>query len=420
MTSVNATSGQPSPRLVSSDGPYRQDLPVIRRLPAARGGALPLRGIGRTLGALAVAVALLVPALPWAQSPPWDEPRFGINRVNMAWLSPEARRQVLADMAAHGVELVRLSLTSPFEASIDAVKVADAEGMAVLLEIPLTRGDFVRTGAEPRSGLGRAWDVYGLSDIDLTRFRAQFGAALRRIDAAGIALEAIEIGNEINWAPFNGDLHVYPQTGVHTARSVAELEKRRAFERGLNNYVMMTAIVRYQLEAARHNRDAKIISAGLSDISGRLADSRGIERLDAAEVVALLRERGIERFIDAYGMHLYPDVGASAEAREARIRSLLSFCAPPPSGRPCSVTEWGVPNPSRTCPPADAGRAEVVEEVRTLLAELMSSGHVTTAFYYDWDSESPYSVWRCNDLTAAGRAAVTASDPALPQPAPAP
>lgn len=348
-----------------------------------------------------------------------DEPRFGINRVNIAWLSASERRERLDDMAAAGVALVRLSLSEPYAASFDALRIADAHGMRILLEIPLTRGDFVRAGAQRRSGQGRAWDVYGLSDIELATFRNKLRKALRTIDSLGISLAAIELGNEINWAPFNGDLHVHPEPGVRTARSVSELQDRYTFERGLDTYVMLTAITRYELRGTRHNREAQIISAGLSDISASLADRHGLERLDAADVIEMLRARGIDPFVDAYGMHLYPDADGTEEARERRILSLLSFCRQSQRqqqgqglGRPCSITEWGLPNTSDACPLDDERRARTVAHVREVFEALMVADRLTTAYYYDWDSETPYSVWRCGRLTAAGRAAVIPAEPA--------
>ncbi len=50
--------------------------------------------------------------------------RFGVNRVNMAWLKPAEREQIFNQMVENGVVAVRLSLTRPVDQSIDAVRLA--------------------------------------------------------------------------------------------------------------------------------------------------------------------------------------------------------------------------------------------------------------------------------------------------------
>jgi hypothetical protein len=352
------------------------------------------------------AVVVLLGSSPRCAPALADELRFGMNRVNLAWLSPGDRRRVVSDMAANGVKLVRLSLTPPVDESINAVSIAHEHDMRILLEIPLGNKDFYPVEIRKRSGLARIWDMYRLSDIDLQAFRAVFSAALQRIDKLGIALLAIEPGNEINLGAYNGDLSIYPHSNVHTARSLAEVQDRRAFETGIDKYVMITRIVREELSATTSNREAKIISAGLSDMSAELADRRGIERLEPAEVMQLLQARGIEEFIDAYGIHFYPNSHEPQDALQRHSEAAMSFCATAERGKPCWLTEWGVANLSQVCPLDDGERERIVLEVRSMFEKLMQAGRLATAFYFDWDSKTPYSTWRCSNLTPAGRAAI--------------
>ncbi len=125
--------------------------------------------------------------------------RFGVNRVNMAWLKPAEREQIFDQMVENGVVAVRLSLTRPLDQSIDAVRLAHEKGLAILLEISLNNADFYPEGTKPRSGRGRIWDMYRLSDISPERFQQAVADALQKIDALGVPLVAVEPGNEINW-----------------------------------------------------------------------------------------------------------------------------------------------------------------------------------------------------------------------------
>ena len=333
--------------------------------------------------------------------------RIGINRVNLAWLSRADQERVLKDIAASGITHVRLSLSRPVDKSIDAIEIADRLGLKILLEIQLGNKDYYPAAAAPRTSFGRIWDVQRLSDLDLGLYRAQLRSALRRIDGMGIRIDAVEPGNEINYSAYNGDLIVYEKPGRRTPRNASEVADRSAFERGLEAYVAAVRITREELQATAHNQEALLISAGLSDVGTSEADHRGMERLDPGEFISLLQKRRIDRLVDAYGIHVYP--GRKDEAALARyVTTLLGFCRPEGEGKPCWVTEWGIANTASTCPIDDREREAAVRAVRRSFAELMEKGRLKAAFYYDWDTQPVYSVWRCGTLSPAGVTATAA------------
>lgn len=173
--------------------------------------------------------------------------RIGINRMNLAWLPRSEQEKVLKDIAMSGATDIRLSLSRPIDESIEALAIAHRLGLRILLEIQLGNKSYYPQSAGPRTGHGRIWDVYRLSDLDLARYRRELHDALRRIDALGIRLEAIEPGNEINYAGYNGDLAVFRKPGTRTPRSLGELQDRAGFERGLDNYVQAVAITRSEV-----------------------------------------------------------------------------------------------------------------------------------------------------------------------------
>ncbi|MCA1443113.1 glycoside hydrolase [Ensifer sp. IC4062] len=335
--------------------------------------------------------------------------RIGVNRVNLGWLSHSEQERILKDIAASGATDVRLSLSRPVDKSIEALAIASRLGLRILLEIQLANKSYYPESARPRTGFGRLWDIYRLSDLDLDLYRKGLREALLRIDALGIRLEAIEPGNEINHAGYNGDLAVYPKSGAPTPRSIADLKNRLTFERGLDNYVRVLEISREEVRATVHSRHATVVSAGLSDMSAEEADKRGVERLDPRMFVAALRHRGADSFIDAYGIHIYPGRKAAA-ALATRVNGLLDFCRAADQGKPCWLTEWGIANPARTCPVDDRAREGAVRAMRTTLRELMEAGRLSAAYYYDWDTEPSYSLWRCGGLSPAGAAAIRPAD----------
>ncbi|CDZ45789.1 Hypothetical protein NGAL_HAMBI1189_10810 [Neorhizobium galegae bv. officinalis] len=358
----------------------------------------------RAILACALAVFWAFAPVPPAGAGDVPTDRIGVNRVNLAWLSRADQERVLKEIAASGITHVRLSLSMPVDKSIDALEIADRLGLKILLEIQLGNKDYYPPGARPRAGFGRIWDVQRLSDLDLDLYRSQLRSALRRIDGMGIRIDAVEPGNEINYSAYNGDLVVYEKPGRRTPRNVSQVADRTAFERGLDVYVGAVRVTREELRATVHSRDALLISAGLSDVGTGEADRRGMERLDPGEFISLLRERGIDALVDGYGIHLYP--GRKDDAALIRyVRTLLGFCRPEGEGKPCWVTEWGIANTALSCPLDDREREVAVRAVRRSFDELMDEGRLRAAFYYDWDTQAVYSVWRCGALSPAGAAA---------------
>jgi hypothetical protein len=114
-------------------------------------------------------------------------------------------------------------------------------------------------------GYDGVWPGPGLSNADAGRLQAVFGPQLEQLEARGVRLEAIEFGNEINWAPFNGDFPV-PGRG-----RVLELEALRSdplgqrLAAGYRAYVTSAFALKSMRDGSRLNQATPLISAGLAD-----------------------------------------------------------------------------------------------------------------------------------------------------------
>lgn len=368
-----------------------------------RSPPIGLRALIRLVAAAALAAAALVaPSGATAESA-----RFGVNRVNLAWVDATGREKILDQIARSGTRSVRLSISVPVDASIDAVKMAHQKGLAILLEVSLNNPAFYPEGTKKRPGRGRVWDTYRLSDLSPDQYRTVIGDVLQRIDRLGVPLVAVEPGNEINWAPYNGDLGIKAQEKTRTARSLADLDDPAAVERGAAKYVQLLQATRQELAKTKLSSGAKLVSAGLSDIPPEHADRRGIDSIDPASFTVLLRKHGLDKAADGYGLHIYPSGEGSPETRRKHVDQALSICrSRPEEGKPCWITEWGFANTQKTCPDVDSRREGLVKATKERFAELMRTGRIAAAFYFDWD-EPKYGVWRCGELSPAGRAAVT-------------
>nr|WP_244495282.1 glycoside hydrolase [Ensifer sp. Root423] len=330
--------------------------------------------------------------------------RYGVNRLNLAWLERTDQERILREIADSGATHVRLSLSRPVDKSIDALEIANRLGLRILLEIQLSNKSYYPDSVRPRTGFGRIWDINRLSDLDLDRYRTGLTSALQRIDTLGIRLDAVEPGNEINLAGYNGDLAVYEKPGRATPRLLSELRDPQAFGKGLDKYVAALKITRDATRASANNK-AIIVSAGLSDMGAKEADRQGMERLDPGEVIALLKARGMDALVDAYGIHIYP-ARKDKPAITSIVTKLLDFCAPADRGRPCWVTEWGIANTARSCPVDDREREGAMTAMRTVFERLSEEKRLDAAYYYDWDTQQNYRLWRCGALSPAGALAI--------------
>lgn len=331
--------------------------------------------------------------------------RFGVNRLNLAWLDRAEQERILGEIAGSGATHVRLSLSRPVDKSIEAVGIASRLGLRILLEIQLSNKSYYADTVEPRSGFGRIWDINRLSELDLGLYRAGLKEALAKLDALGVRLDAVEPGNEINLAGYNGDLAVHQEPGRTTPRKLDDLTDRAGFEKGLDKYIEVLKITRDELGKTINSSAAAIVSAGLSDMGPEEADRQGMERLDPAEVIALLRERGMDRLVDAYGIHIYP-ARKDPKAIRSVVTTLLDFCAPSGGGRLCWVTEWGIANTAHACPVDDREREGAMAAMRAVFSDFAKAKRLQAAYYYDWDTQQAYRLWRCGTLSPAGALAI--------------
>lgn len=348
---------------------------------------------------------LLSAFMLWTSSVAADEKslQHGVNRVNLGEKKSRQQTSILHEMANFGVTAARLTLAPPFAASLESVRQAQALGINVLMVVMTSSEPFYRSHkAALRTSHGRTWDVARLSMLDLVLFRQSIRDTLSALDDAKVTLAGIELGNEINWAHFNGDLVVHPKPNTPVAMSIDELSNREAFLAGLDKYIEALRIVREEAKASAYNKDIPIISAGLVPSAPIYAKQIGYEVVPAMEMIEALQQRGLDDLVDAYGIHVYP-AQPTAEARRARIAEAFAICAPSPQGKPCWLTEWGLNNVQKTCPLDDTKRAETAKEIMALLGEYEAKGVLDAAYYFDWDASPVLSLKRCGGLSETGK-----------------
>lgn len=343
----------------------------------------------------------------------------GVNLDNPQWLGPAQREAVLERLQTAGVRLLRLPLAPPYEAAVDFVREAGTRGMRVVLVVSTWDPRIYPADTPMRqpAGVPGMFPMPPLSRADPDRFKGFLAPYLGQIEAAGVTLAALELGNEINWAAFNGDFELPAEGRVLGLRDLDETTAGRRIAAGFRAYVGLLAALKDMRDQTRWNARTPIVSAGLADFgaSGPLPAFKA-QAVAIGATLKYLRAHGLDPLVEFYGVHTYPDISKPANVRARQLAAeTFSECRAIPLGKPCWLTEWGLPVDSTTCPADDTRRETAVRETLDSLRPLVREGALAALLYYEWENDSdPLSIFRCGALTKSGRMVLepVASEPA--------
>lgn len=348
---------------------------------------------------------------------------IGVNVNNPQWLSAERRAAIIDELADAGVQAVRVpylpSTAEDYGPIVNFIQRLHERGIGVHL---IVWSQYPADAPRRAPGTPSGWPQPGLSKSDPARLRVLANELFRNLDAAGIRLVGLEFDNEINWTEFNGDI---PVPGRGRTLRVAELQGSalgRTILAGFDAYLRGLAVLKAARDASTQNHTTPIILAGLSDPSPAWPTSSvRADAVDHADTLAYLKAHGLDALVDGYGAHTYAGPGLTDAQRLEHLREyVLLGCRPAgdATGKPCWLTEWGIPLPATSCPPNDAKRLPLVKAFRADLASQVADSSVAALFYYRWDGRiDPLGIYACGTLTASGRAALSLEGVAPVRPA---
>lgn len=337
--------------------------------------------------------------------------------ASMGSLGVQQQNTLLAQLHAAGVHFIRTGIT-PDDKGVDFARRAQAQGIHILWLVPLQ----YRPGA-PSRPWPNAFNVWGgppLSAADPDQFRKYFAPLVAKLEAAGVTLAGFELGNEINSPMFNADFSL-PAENPSRSREfdlgdLSHDPEAQQVAKGYLQYLKLLAVIKDVRSHSKLHQHVPIISAGL--VFNEAPDAPRTSRLDAVSASATLdfmRTHGLDDLVDAYGVHTYPwtnDPGspAAVAGRRARLQKyVLAQCRPEGSagGKPCWMTEWGIPNHDASCPTKETNQITLVNETRTNFQPYVAEKRVLGVFYYAWlDSREGFAIYRCDHLTETGRLAL--------------
>jgi hypothetical protein len=331
----------------------------------------------------------------------------GVNVVNPQRLSAADRGAVLGQLQAAGVRVIRAPLapawgSDDYGPAIDFIRRAYEGGIKTDLIVGLQ----YREGAQRRPAvkdLPNMWPSYPLSNADPARFRAMFEPLFNQLEGFGVTFASLELGNEINWTAFNGEFPIPGEGRVFGEADLARDPEARRIAEGYRAYLRTLSVLKDIRDHSRLNRGTPILSAGLSD-PGTVGPRPGA-KTDAVAIGATLqylRANGIDVLVDAYGVHTYPWAKTTDRRLDQIEEDALAECRRPAQGKPCWLTEWGLPASGADCPGNDAPRAPLMGEILADFRQFVDQGRLKGLIYYAW-TDDKYGIYRCGALTESGR-----------------
>ena len=344
-----------------------------------------------------------------------------MNVVNPMRASLADQNALLSQLKAAEVRVIRCGISND-DKGIDFAKRAAAQGIRIQLIVgPDYPPNAPARPYEPQE-FSAMWGGHPLSSADPKLSKAGFQRLFDNLDATGIVLAGVELGNEINWAAFNPEFPLPGEGKILSLKDLTQDPEGKKIAKGFVQYVKILAALKEVRDHSRLNKSAPIISAGMvsAEDGAKLYNNKKQDMVSLAATIAFLRAHGLDSLVDAYGIHSYPSPGrpgdpTAAAQRAARLNSVdLAECRATGSagGKPCWITEWGFPNADLSCPAKEAGRTLLIEELRKDFAAAAAEHRLAGIDYFSWNSDpwakqtGPDSVYRCGALTESGREAI--------------
>jgi hypothetical protein len=349
----------------------------------------------KRLTSIALAFCALLTAAA-APMPVWARDcNVGVNVNSFQNFSAADQETIVEQLVRSGVHCVRTSLR-PDDKNIRLAKELQDKGVGLVL-VP---GAEFLPGAplRPADAKTHMRSAMPLSWADPERSRVYYQSVFDKLDANGVVLAGVELGNEINWTDFNGDFPVPGQGKAFTLDDLSRDPEAQQVARGLLQYLKVLAAL----------KDVPIISAGMAAVTGGAWQQKlRVDGVSIPATYAYLRAHGLDTLVDGYGVHDYPPVVQPGDAAAARQRQagLDRNIFPPGNTKPYWLTEWGFSSTAASSD-QDQTRARSVAEMRAYFDQLFRQGRLGGIFWYVWNEPDHASIYRDGALLDAGKRAI--------------
>jgi hypothetical protein len=251
------------------------------------------------LALIALLSAMLWPSVAWARGC-----NVGINVNSFQNFDPATQETIVQQLLTSGVQCVRTSLR-PDEKNLHLAKELQDKGIDLVL---VPGGEFAPNAPmRPADAQHHMRAARPLSALDPELSRAYYQNLFDKLDANGIVLAGVELGNEINWSDFNGDFPVPGQGKAFTLEDLSRDPEAEQVARGFDQYLKVLSALKNIRDHSRLNRNTPIISAGMAAVTGGAwQQNLKVDGVSIPATYAYLCTHGLDNLVDGYGVHYYP------------------------------------------------------------------------------------------------------------------
>src|ERR1700677_651856 len=339
----------------------------------------------------------------------------GVNVVNPMRASAANQNALIDQLKAAHVCLIRAPL-SPDDKAIDFVKRVYAQEIKIEFQLSPQFPPNAPSRPYQAKEFPNMWGGHPLSFADPQLSKIYFRSVIDKLEANGIVLAGLELGNEINWTAFNPE---FPLPGKGMNFGLDDLyhdSEARQIAKGYLQYLKILAQLKDVRDHSKRNQHTPIILAGLADDGAE--GPRPKSKTDSVSInatIQFLRANGLDKLVDAYGIPTYPWESTPARRETHLEKYALGECHPANSaaGKLCWITEWGIGNKDMSCPLDDTARAAMVREIMSDFRQFAAQRRLYGAMYFAWDKDpwaksvATLSIYRCGALTAGGKLALS-------------
>jgi hypothetical protein len=329
----------------------------------------------------------------------------GVNVNSFQNFSAEEQESIVQQLKHCKVRFVRTSLR-PDEKNMNLAKRLQDEGIGLVL-VP---GVEYLPGTKQRlaNAVNHLRAAMPLSAADPERSRTYYQTLFDKLDAKGVVLAGVELGNELNWADFNGDFPALGRGKSFTLGDLSRDPEAKQVAKGFLQYLKALKVLKEVRDNSKINRNAPIISAGMAVSTGGAWQAKmKIDGVSIPATYAFLRAHGLDDLVDGYGVHDYPPVVKEGDkaALAERNSDLEKSIFPTGNTKPFWLTEWGFSS-SAASSTEDKMRSRSVAEMRDYFQHIHKQRRLGGIFWYVWNEPDPCSIYRNYSLMEAGRRAI--------------
>lgn len=343
-----------------------------------------------------------------------EEIGIGINRTNLQW-EPEARQwEILDEIHELGVPSIRLAFVQPHEPCYQHIQKCNELGMDVVLFVPLMEKDlYFEPNVPMREGNGDAYGIYTfpyLSEINVEKFAAIYSYYIQQLKMRKLKVKAVQVGNELNWCAFNGDMPMADGGIIVTEENWRDHDFMERWGCGMQKYGEVMKRVREETDrvfADAPHLKPQIVTYGVAKVwpryvkqnNGTIISPSLTARVLAGDHPLSGKMDNVFDSADAAACHIYPDsplknpVQGAAVYAAQMIEPLTEAAG---NDKPLYITEWGVAGAwFKGFPDDDTGRLKWMGQfIEALESERFQHVNFEEIIFFDYDHMPPFSVWQ--------------------------